>query len=146
MAESDIDSVIRNITESAETLVRNRQNGGGKPPPLPMTPEKNPKQMHYDFEKLGEQIAGGMVQAAEEQLIQAQNMLEQTKAFAADVNNRIAEKAKELADMNSRLNAFGRSILRAHRKFHGEPEEPPHPNDLPEERVRPLPSEPFKLS
>jgi DNA repair ATPase RecN len=135
MAEYD-DSNVNKIVENMETLMRGRQNGGSKPSP------ENPKQLHYDFERLGEQIAHGMLQAAEEQLVQAQNMLEQTKQFAQDIHNRIAEKAKELADMNSRLNTFGRSILRAHRKFHGEEE----PNDLPEERTRPLPSEPFKLS
>jgi DNA repair ATPase RecN len=141
MAEFDIDNEIRKVAENTETLMRGRQNGGSRPPTLPLTPE-NPKQLHYDFEKLGEQIASGMLQAAEEQLVQAQNMLEQTKQFAQDIHNRIAEKAQELADINSRLNAFGRSILRAHRKFHGEVD--PEPEAV--ERTRPLPSEPFKLS
>lgn len=142
MAEFDLDNEIRKVAENTETLMRGRQNGGSKQSPLPLTPEKNPKQLHYDFERLGEQIAASIVQAAEEQLIQAQNMMEQAKAFAQDVNVRIAEKAKELADMNSRLNAFGRSILQAHHRFHGEAD----PESEAVERVRPLPSEPFKLS
>lgn len=111
---TDLDERFRAAVE--ETNRQHRANGGDKPPAHPL-------QQHYDFERLGEQIAASLLQAAEEQLTQAQNMLAQTKTFAEDVQARIAEKARELNDMNKRLQTFGSSILEAHRKFHGEPDD-----------------------
>jgi hypothetical protein len=81
----------------------------------------------YDFEELGAKIAEGMLQAAEEQLVQAQNMLEQTRMFAEDMRNRISGKATELADLNNRLRTFGATIVTAHKVFCGD-EEPKTPS------------------
>ena len=78
MTEFDIENEIRKVAENTEVL--RGQNGSGRKPvflptPVPMQPDER----RYDFENVGEQIAAAMVQAAEEQLVQAQNMLEQTK-------------------------------------------------------------------
>lgn len=102
------------LLAAVEEVNRAAHTNGKSLPPV--------KPLEYDFERLGDQIAASLLQAAEEQLTQAQNMLEQTKAFAEDVRARIKAKAHELADMNTRLKAFGGSILEAHRKFHGEPD------------------------
>ena len=50
-------------------------------------------------------------------MVQAENMLEHTKAFANNVRNQITDKARELAEMNERLRAFGGTILDAHKSF-----------------------------
>jgi hypothetical protein len=73
----------------------------------------------YDFLRLGEEIARSLLETAQEQVTQAQNMLEHTKAFADDIRAQVASKAGELADMNTRLRTFGGTILDAHKKFHG---------------------------
>ena len=75
----------------------------------------------YDFLRLGEEIATSLIESAEAQVTQAQNMLEHTKAFAENVRAQITEKAKELHDMNEKLRAFGSTILDAHNKFHTPP-------------------------
>jgi hypothetical protein len=92
-------------------------------PPAPALKPGNGRhepQPGYDFEELGAKIAEGMLQAAEEQLVQAQNMLEQTKAFAEDMRARISGKATELADLNNRLRTFGATIVTAHKVFCGD--------------------------
>jgi len=74
-------------------------------------------QQQYDFAMLGEKIADSLVQAAEDQVAQATQKLEEVRAFADTLRAQINEKNNELADMNSRLKSFGESILDAHRKF-----------------------------
>lgn len=76
----------------------------------------------YDFEELGQRIAEGMLQAANEQFVQAENMLKQTEMFAEDIRARVASKATELADMNNRLRTFASTIVTAHKVFCGEPD------------------------
>lgn len=113
----NLDQEMKAVTEAISRVpvapVRLPGNGYNLAPP-PHNPGP------YDFEELGRRIADGLVQAAEEQLVQAQNALEQSKAFAADMRARIADKARELHDMNERMKQFGESILGAHRRFHGE--------------------------
>jgi hypothetical protein len=85
-------------------------------------PGNGQHQPGYDFEELGVKIAEGMLAAAEQQLLEAQNMLAQTRAFAEDMRNRIDGKANELADLNNRLRIFGAAVVTAHRAFCGEAE------------------------
>ena len=56
----------------------------------------------------------------QDQVNEANNNLEQTRAFADHLRANVAQKIGELTDMNGRLKAFGTSILAAHRQFHGE--------------------------
>lgn len=106
----DFDNELSRITEN----LNRRPNGNGKPA-LPAEMMANAR---YDFVRLGEEIAGALLQAAEEQVTQAQNMLEQTRAFADKIRADIAAKDAELADMNNRLRAFGVTIIDAHKRFH----------------------------
>lgn len=109
--------------DELRTVVRNLP-----PAPTITRPSNGRAPTAYDFEELGTRIAEGMLQAAEEQLVQAQNMLEQTKQFAEDMRNRCAGKAAELNDLNNRLRTFGAAIVTAHKVFCGE-EEPSKPAD-----------------
>jgi chromosome segregation ATPase len=83
------------------------------PPPAP-----DLHKVEYDFDKLGVKIAESLERAAQDQLTLAQNNLEQAKAFADNLRAQLAEKNRELADMNLRLKDFGETILSAHKKFH----------------------------
>jgi hypothetical protein len=75
----------------------------------------------YDFEEFGRKVSEGLVQAAKEQLLQAENMLKQSEAFAEDMRARVSNKASELSDLNNRLKIFATSILAAHQAFNSEP-------------------------
>lgn len=61
-----------------------------------VTPRVETSPDRSDFTRLGETIA-----------------LEQTKQFADDIRSQVAEKSRELAEMNERLMAFGDSLLAA---------------------------------
>ena len=82
-----------------------------------------------DFAKLGETIAASLVQA-QEHANHASVLLEQTKQFADDIRSQVAEKSRELAEMNERLIAFGDSLLAAPRASpmlsFGRPKKPLH--------------------
>jgi hypothetical protein len=79
----------------------------------------------YDFVNLAQQVAAAMVQAAEEQVTQAQVTLEQTRKDAAELLDKVKSKDRELADMTTRIVGLGQTVLEANRKFHaavtGEP-------------------------
>jgi hypothetical protein len=100
---------LRNVARPPQDVLRDPS----PPPP--------PDDGRYDFLRLGEEIATSLVESAEAQVTQAQNMLEHTKAFAENVRAQITNKAKELHDMNEKLRAFGSTILDAHNKFHTPP-------------------------
>ena len=77
-----------------------------------VTPRVEASPDRSDFAKLGETIAASLVQA-QEHANHASVLLEQTKQFADDIRSQVAEKSRELAEMNERLMAFGNSLLAA---------------------------------
>jgi hypothetical protein len=79
-----------------------------------VTPRVEASPDRSDFAKLGETIAASLVQA-QEHANHASVLLEQTKQFAEDIRSQVAEKSRELAEMNERLIAFGDSLLAAPR-------------------------------
>jgi len=74
----------------------------------------------YDFEHLGLKIAESLVLAAENQVTEAQNLFERTRAIADGIRAQVAELTLELAGMNGRLKTFGQQMLEAHHKFNGD--------------------------
>jgi hypothetical protein len=102
------EKVARTLPAAPTIKSNNGQHGRHEPQP------------GYDFEELGAKIAEGMMQVAEAQLLEAQNMLEQTRMFAEDVKNRIAGKATELVDLNNRLRTLGATIVTGHQVFCGD--------------------------
>ena len=79
-----------------------------------VTPRVAARPDRSDFAKLGETIAASLVQA-QEHANHASVLLEQTKQFADDIRSQVAEKSRELAEMNERLIAFGDLLLAAPR-------------------------------
>ena len=78
-----------------------------------VTPRVEASPDRSDFAKLGETIAASLVQAAQEHANHASVLLEQTKQFADDIRSQVAEKIRELAEMNEWLMAFGDLLLAA---------------------------------
>ena len=82
------------------------------PPP----PQDDPV---YDFEHLGLRIAESLVHAAEQQVVEANSLLEETKALAESIREQVKIQTAALTDLNGRLKTFGAQMLDAHRQFNG---------------------------
>ena len=92
---------VTNITQHRRT-----------PPP----PQDDPV---YDFEHLGLRIAESLVHAAEQQVVEANSLLEETKALAESIREQVKIQTAALTDLNGRLKTFGAQMLDAHRQFNG---------------------------
>jgi multidrug efflux pump subunit AcrA (membrane-fusion protein) len=79
-----------------------------------MKPIPRPK---HDFTAIGEQIVASLVKAAEDQVTEAQNLLESVKVLAEGIGAQLEEHARMLNDMDDRTRAFGRDVVEAHKKF-----------------------------
>ena len=73
----------------------------------------------YDFEHLGLKIAESLVYAAEQQVVEANSLLEETKALAESIREQVKIQTAALEDLNGRLKRFGGQMLDAHRQFNG---------------------------
>ena len=71
----------------------------------------------YDFVKLSEGMAKALLAAAQEQVSQADQILEQTQSIADVIVTQIRAQAKQIEERNVRLKAFGEQMLDAHRKL-----------------------------
>jgi hypothetical protein len=83
--------------------------------PNEQLPEKEP----YPFAVIGEQIAAALIEAAENQVTAASNVLEHAKIVADSIRGHIKEQSKLLNSANDRLVVFSKSITDAHIKFLG---------------------------
>jgi SMC interacting uncharacterized protein involved in chromosome segregation len=64
---------------------------------------------------------GGLLRASAESMVtEAQNLLEQTKLWITNLDNEIKAKMAEHAELTDRLQAFGKEVLEAHKKYHGD--------------------------
>ena len=82
------------------------------------TPDR-PDDPVYDFEHLGLKIAESLVFAAEAQVVEANSLLEETKALAESIREQVKIQTAALTDLNGRLKTFGAQMLDAHRQFNG---------------------------
>ena len=71
-----------------------------------VTPRVEASPDRSDFDRLGETIAASLVQAAQKHAKHVSVQLGQTKQFADDIRSQVAEKSRELAEMNERLMAL----------------------------------------
>lgn len=71
----------------------------------------------YDFKVLAEKIGEALLKAAEDQVVEADNLLERTKVLVEGIKAQVDEQAKLVTDMHVRLHTFGRSIMEAHSKY-----------------------------
>ena len=77
----------------------------------------------HDFAAIGEQIASVLLKAAEDQVVESNNLLESTKVVVEGIRAQVKEQEKLLNEVHKRMKIFGESILAAHQKYLGEKQE-----------------------
>ena len=117
-----VQELQKTVDELAGTPGRPSRSYGGQHHAVVM-PRVEASPDRSDFGKLGDTIAASLVQAAREHANHDRVLLKQTKQFADDIRSQVAEKSRELAEMNEWLMAFGDSLPAApgHRPCHGLP-------------------------
>lgn len=78
---------------------------------------QNPVNDRPEFAVQGDMIADALLKAAEDQLLEAENLLERTKILADSIKAQINDHSVRLADINRRVRALGESVLAAHDRF-----------------------------
>jgi hypothetical protein len=81
------------------------------------TDGKLPDAPEYDFAVIAKKLGGALLKAAEDNVLEADNLYQQTKVLVEGIQAQVDEQARMVADMNGRLRTFGGSILEAHKKF-----------------------------
>jgi predicted metal-binding transcription factor (methanogenesis marker protein 9) len=71
----------------------------------------------YDFNELAKQIAKTLLAAANDHVVEAENLRDSVKVLVEGIEAQAAEHAKMLNEMDDRLHVFGASVLEAHKKF-----------------------------
>jgi hypothetical protein len=98
--------LVQELQKTVDELAGNRRGpvrlNGGQPHAV-VTPRADVDPQRYDFAKLGEKIAESLVQSAQQQANAANVVLEQARQLADDIRSQVAEKSRELAEMNERL-------------------------------------------
>jgi hypothetical protein len=74
----------------------------------------------YDFATIGEQIAAALIEAAENQVTAANNVLANATVVADGIRAQIKNQSDLLDNANSRLMLFSDSVTQAYNKFNGE--------------------------
>jgi hypothetical protein len=98
-------SALDKLTQEAEAVLAKMM----KPVPRPT----------HDFAAIGDQIAATLLKAAEDQVTEANNLLDSVKVLAEGIAAQLEEHAKLLNDMNERMRAFGKEVVEAHHKYLG---------------------------
>jgi hypothetical protein len=70
-----------------------------------------------DFAIQGERIASALTKAAEELLLDAENLKERTKILVDSIKTNLDDHSLRLADINRRVKALSEGVLMAHEKF-----------------------------
>lgn len=71
----------------------------------------------FNFKFIGEKIADALLKAAEDQLLETENLLERTKILAESIRAQLDEHSIRLIDINRRVRALNDSVLASHDKF-----------------------------
>jgi hypothetical protein len=115
------------VSTSAMDLVQELQKTVDELAGAPRRPSRSDRGKHHavvtplveaspdrsDFAKLGETIAASLVQAAQEHANHAGVLLERTKQFADDIRSQVADKSRELAELNERGGSIGTTLARS---------------------------------
>lgn len=103
-----VQELQKTVDELAGTPGRPTRSNGGQHHAV-VTPRVEASPDRSDFAKLGETIAASLVQA-QEHANHASVLLEQTKQFADDIRSQVAEKSRELAELNERGGSIGSTL------------------------------------
>jgi uncharacterized coiled-coil protein SlyX len=85
-------------------------------------------QMKTDFIDIEEQLSTVLLQAAEDQITEANNLLASTKVLVEGIKAQVAEQKKLIEEFNGRMQTFGGTVLEAHKTYiNGAKHENPSP-------------------
>ena len=84
--------------------------------------------MKTDFIDIGEELYSVLLQQAEDQITEANNLLASTKVLAEGIKAQIAEQKGLIEEFNGRMKKFGQTVLEAHKTYiNGDKHENPPP-------------------
>jgi cytochrome c556 len=70
-----------------------------------------------EFAVQGERVADALMKAADEILLDAENLKERTKILVDSIKANLDDHTIKLADVNRRVRALSESVIAAHEKF-----------------------------
>ena len=73
--------------------------------------------MKTDFIDIEEQLSTVLLQAAEDQITEANNLLASTKVLVEGIKAQVAEQKKLIEEFNGRMQTFGGTVLEAHKMY-----------------------------
>jgi hypothetical protein len=71
----------------------------------------------YDFAEIGKQIVATLRKAADDQIIEANNLKASVEVLAEGIDAQLAEHARLLNGMDERLREFGGTVVEAQKKL-----------------------------
>ena len=98
-----------------------RDRGGREEEPefvLPRSIADVPKPPNqYAFVDIANQLVASLVRGAEDNVTEAQGLLDSIKVLGEEIHKHVTEHAKLLDDASARTKAYGERVLEAHREY-----------------------------
>jgi len=73
--------------------------------------------LKYGFEEVSEQLVASLIRGAEDNVHEANALLDSVKILGEEITKHVAEHAKMLDDATARTKAYGERVLEAHKEF-----------------------------
>ena len=73
--------------------------------------------MTYEFTEIAKQLSASLIKGAEDNLVEAQNLLESVKVLVEEINKHVEQHVKLLDDASARTKAYGEKVLTAHKEY-----------------------------
>jgi hypothetical protein len=73
--------------------------------------------LKFAFTEIGEKIVESLLKAADDQVIEAENLRASIRVLAEGIGVQLEEHAKLLGDMDARMRHFGSDVVEAHKKL-----------------------------
>jgi len=80
-------------------------------------PVVQPKLSQYAFVAIAHELAASLTKGAEDNLHEAQALLDSVKILVEEIKKHVKEHADMLDDAHARTVAYGESVLAAHKEF-----------------------------
>jgi hypothetical protein len=71
----------------------------------------------YDFEKIADELGKSLIKGAEDNVKEAEGLMESVKTLVAEIQKHVDEHAKMLDDATARTKAYGERVLTAHKEY-----------------------------
>jgi hypothetical protein len=71
----------------------------------------------YKFAAIAEQLVASLIRGAEDNVHEANALLDSVKILAEEINKHVAEHAQMLDDATTRTKTYGERVLEAHKEF-----------------------------